>query len=165
MNITHWKSDMNTCPCGSTQFFSDCCEPYLLGLNKPAQPEQLMRSRYSAYSLANIEYIQKTMQKKAAQQYDAASAREWAKSVTWLGLTVIDASTPHNNTGTVTFFARFCENHINRFIYEKSIFEKIDGDWFYTDGNTPKLMRNDPCPCGSQKKAKRCCFASASANQ
>ena len=25
----------------------------------------------------------------------------------------------------------------------------------------PKIGRNDPCPCGSQKKYKRCCGASA----
>lgn len=150
---------MNTCPCHSTLLFSDCCEPYLLGSKKPEKPEQLMRSRYTAYSLANIDYIQKTMQKKASKHYNAGTAREWAKSVTWLGLTVIDAPAPNNNTGTVTFFARFLENTAKKCIYEKSLFEKIEGDWFYVDGSTLKLMRNDPCPCGSHKKAKNCCLA------
>jgi SEC-C motif domain protein len=47
-----------------------------------------------------------------------------------------------------------------------SDFEKIDGKWYYKDGRTvpstvvrsaPKVGRNDPCPCGSGKKYKKCC--------
>ena len=26
-----------------------------------------------------------------------------------------------------------------------------------TTANTPKVGRNEPCPCGSDKKYKRCC--------
>ena len=118
-----------------------------------------MLSRYTAYSRANIEYIQKTMRGKAADNYDANNARAWASSVQWLGLTVIDAPTPSDKMGTVTFFARFSENGSNQFIFEKSHFEKINDEWFYTQGATVKINRNESCPCGSGKKFKRCCGA------
>ena len=119
------------CPCNSKKLFCECCEPYLSGKQKAPTPESLMRSRYTAYSLVRIDYIQKTMCKKAALNYDPIGAAKWASSVQWIGLTVIDAPTPKNNTGTVTFIARFLENNIKKEMTEKSLFEKINGAWFY----------------------------------
>src|SRR3990167_4863522 len=119
------------CPCNSKKLFCDCCEPYLADKQKAPTPESLMRSRYTAYSLARIDYIQTTMCKKAAENYDPIEATKWASSVTWLGLTVVEAPPPKNNTGTVTFVARFLDNNVRRKIVEKSLFEKIDGKWFY----------------------------------
>lgn len=148
---------INTCPCHSGNSFSDCCEPYLTDNQHAETPKKLMRSRYSAYTMADIDYIQKTMCKKAAENYDPISSKNWASSVTWLGLTVIEAPTPTRQFGTVTFFARFLENSNKKHIYEKSHFEKINGQWFYVDGVMLKANRNDNCPCGSQKKFKRCC--------
>ena len=147
----------HVCPCNSTLRFSDCCEPYIIGTTLAETPEKLMRSRYSAYSLANIDYIQKTMCKKAALHFDPVSAKDWASSIGWLGLTVIEAPVSKGQVGTVTFFARFLEGNIKKHIYEKSEFEKINGQWFYVDGVTLKINRNEDCPCGSGKKYKRCC--------
>ncbi|HLB56686.1 MAG TPA: YchJ family protein [Coxiellaceae bacterium] len=148
---------MSHCPCSSQKKFSDCCEPYLNGLKTAETPEKLMRSRYSAYSLVKIDYIQKTMQGNAARNFNSGDARRWASSVKWLGLTIINASEVKNNIGTVTFFARFSDKNKNNFIYEKSTFEKINGEWFYVDGITPTINRNDNCLCGSGKKFKQCC--------
>jgi len=116
-----------------------------------------MRSRYYAYTRSNIDYIQKTMCKEAAKNFDPLSAKNWASSVTWLGLTVIDAPESTNQWGTVTFFARFLDKNIKKHIYEKSEFEKINGQWFYVKGHILKANRNDTCPCGSGEKFKRCC--------
>lgn len=145
------------CPCCSQRPFSDCCESYLTGQQKAPTPEKLMRSRYTAYSLAQIDYIIKTMREEAAENYNIESAHAWASSVKWLGLTVIDTPTPSETHGNVTFFARFSENGIQKYIYEKSDFEKMGDEWFYVNGITPKIERNDPCPCGSGKKFKKCC--------
>ena len=50
---------------------------------------------------------------------------------------------------------------------ERAEFEKLDGEWRFIDGHIfgpapvkreePKIGRNDPCPCGSGKKFKKCC--------
>ena len=144
---------MPNCPCQSNKPFSDCCEPYITGDHLPTTPEQLMRSRYTAYTQANIHYIQQTMCGKAAENYNPVDAKQWALSAEWLGLTVIAAT-----DNEVTFLARFKSNDKNQCIYERSQFEHRDGRWFYTSGYTPKVKRNDPCPCQGGKKAKRCCF-------
>lgn len=146
------------CPCHSNKNFSVCCEPLITGAKQAEKPEELMRSRYCAYTMANIDYIKKTMCKKAAENYDSVSASNWASSVTWQGLVVIDAPAPSNSFGTVTFFAGFLDKGVKQFIYEKSQFEKINGQWFYVDGTLLKANRNDNCPCGSGKKFKRCCI-------
>ena len=122
------------CPCSSKKLFCECCEPYLTGKQTVPTPECLMRSRYTAYSLACIDYIQMTMCKKAAENYDPVEAKKWASSVQWRGLIVLDAPPPKNNIGTVTFIARFSENNIEKEIAEKSVFEKIKGVWFYVQG-------------------------------
>ena len=47
---------MNLCPCGSSLFLAKCCG--VLHAGQPAAtPEQLMRSRYSAFMLGLGEYL------------------------------------------------------------------------------------------------------------
>ena len=69
------------CPCQSGKIFQDCCQPFLTGKIFPDTPEQLMRSRYAAYSQANIAYIQETMKPPASLNFDADSAKQWALEV------------------------------------------------------------------------------------
>ena len=44
-----------------------------------------------------------------------------------------------------------------------SLFDALGNDFTYTPStyvrNQPKLKRNDPCPCGSGKKFKKCCIS------
>ena len=47
-------------------------------------------------------------------------------------------------------------------------FARQEGEWYYVDGimgvrprTAPKIGRNDPCPCGSGKKYKKCHGAAA----
>ncbi|MCD4676693.1 MAG: hypothetical protein K8S18_11970, partial [Desulfobacula sp.] len=46
-----------TCYCGSQKFYEECCFPFISGSLIPKNPEQLMRSRYSAFCIKNIEYL------------------------------------------------------------------------------------------------------------
>lgn len=142
------------CPCGSGSIYESCCEPYIKGNKTPATSEALMRSRYTAYTQANISYIENTMREKAASHFDPASAKQWAESVDWQGLVVITTK-----ANQVTFIAKFIDQDKPQVIFECSEFKKLNGRWFYVDGFTPKVSRNEQCPCSSGKKAKRCCFA------
>ena len=47
----------SNCPCGSGASYKDCCQPYHTKAQQPHDPVSLIRSRYSAYSLENIDYI------------------------------------------------------------------------------------------------------------
>jgi SEC-C motif-containing protein len=51
---------MQTCYCCSGKVFEECCRPILDGVRKASTAEELMRSRYSAYATASVEYILQT---------------------------------------------------------------------------------------------------------
>lgn len=154
---------MTMCYCGSKHPYSICCHPYHQGLVTPPTPEALMRSRYAAYCVANIDYIQATMCGKASQKFDPISARRWAEQVIWIGLQIVHTSQPSPTHGTVEFIASFVDGKILQHMREISEFAYIEGRWFYVDGQHPtqsssqkELSRNSPCPCGSKKKWKHC---------
>ncbi len=152
---------MSVCPCGSQRKYNSCCGVYLDGKKIPASPEALMRSRYAAYSLANIEYIKKTMRGKPLIGFDEAEAIRWAKSAVWLGLRIVQTSLKQDDIGYVEFIAQFMEGDKIKSIHETSEFHREDEAWFYVDGvqqptTNVTVSRNMPCPCGSQKKFKNC---------
>jgi SEC-C motif-containing protein len=72
-----------------------------------------------------------------------------------------------DNDGLVEFIASYRENGVVRSHHEISRFKREAGRWYYVDGDAPKVEtyvkeqpkvgRNDPCPCGSGKKYKKCC--------
>lgn len=125
---------MSKCPCGIDKEFDACCDRYISGkLNAPT-PEDLMRSRYSAYTQANILYIKKTMCGKAAKNYDENFARDWAMGAEWLGLSVLKSKMQTPEAGFVEFVVRYKHNGINQQIHERSEFLKIRDKWYYVDG-------------------------------
>jgi SEC-C motif-containing protein len=161
---------MSLCPCGSGQQYADCCEPYIKGDRLPETAEQLMRSRYSAYATASIDYLHTTLHPEHQADHDVNAARKWAAESDWLGLEIISTTDGGNDdeTGIVEFKAFYRDKGRNRQLHEISRFEKVDGSWRYVEGempkpetvrNTAKVGRNDPCPCGSGKKYKKCCGA------
>lgn len=93
-----------------------------------------MRSRYTAYTMADIAYIQKTQCGKAAEGFNALDAFVWAKRVTWVRLEVLNASIKQPQKGTVEFIARFIDAGSSQSMHEKSEFIKKAGQWFYVDG-------------------------------
>lgn len=125
---------MSKCPCCSKLDYEVCCKPYHDDRLIPQTPEALMRSRYSAYALANIDYIKKTMQGKPLANFNEQDAKIWANSVKWLKLSVINAYETTSNQGYVEFIARFIEKGQHHQFHELSEFRWFDGRWFYVDG-------------------------------
>ncbi len=162
-------SDTNLCPCGSGKTFEECCGPYLMGDAKAPTALALMRARYSAYAMCSIDYLYKSSGKKVRKEFNADSCKQWSESATWTGLDVIRTEQGEENdtTGIVEFIAKYSIKDKDFEHHEIAEFEKIDGEWFFKDGNlvnpgpvrreSPKVGRNDPCPCGSGKKYKKCC--------
>lgn len=161
---------MTNCPCCSDKDYADCCGPYLEGQSIPPTPEALMRSRYTAYTKADMDYVQKTMKGKVLRAFNAKDAKQWALTAKWQGLEIIDApSVPSNQTkGFVTFVARYLDGNEPQALYEHSEFHKEGERWFYVQEHayepdkpkpisSSKIGRNEPCPCGSGKKFKKCC--------
>lgn len=121
------------CPCGSGNSLSSCCGPYLEGKKDPPTPEKLMRSRYTAYTQGNLDYIEKTMRGEALQRFDQSNAEKNAKRTEWLKLDVL-FSEEEGDIGTVQFIATFRIAGEEHFMHEISSFEKVSGKWYYTKG-------------------------------
>jgi SEC-C motif-containing protein len=129
-------SNTNLCPCHSKKVYAQCCEPYLLEQLIPLTAEALMRSRYTAYTQANIAYIQATMRGKAAEGYDPVSAEQWAKSAKWKELKVKRAFFHPSSAAHafVEFVASYKINGRLQKIQELSEFEQREGRWYYVSG-------------------------------
>ncbi len=157
---------MTPCPCGSGQTLETCCGPIIAGAPAPS-PEALMRSRYTAYLQRAFDHVERTHTPEANADFDRAEAERVANEVEWLGLEIHRAE-EDGDTGVVEFTVRFRHNGVERRNHEVSQFRRQAGAWLYVDGQvsskgTPrqvvKVGRNDPCPCGSGKKYKKCCGA------
>ena len=98
---------------------------------------------------------------------DWAECEKWSKESEWMGLEIVntDKGTETDDEGIVEFKATYREKGKTVVHHEKSYFVKKDGTWYYqkwlplqrTIVNDSKVGRNDPCPCGSGKKYKKCC--------
>lgn len=160
---------MSKCYCGSEEDFSNCCGPVLDGSSPAETAEALMRARYSAFATQRAEFLHESLHPEHRDDHDVAATRRWAENSQWLGLEIVavEAGGPDDGEGTVEFIATFKERGLVRPYHELSNFRKLDGNWYYVDGDLmkpktetrsqPKVGRNDPCPCGSGKKYKKCC--------
>jgi SEC-C motif-containing protein len=155
------------CPCGSGKSFDQCCQPYHGGEIAPTA-EALMRSRYSAFATQKMAYLDETYHPSVRTE-SSGTLEESAMAVKWLGLEILstDAGGEDDNEGFVDFVAKYQQKGHQHAMRERSRFVKEDGRWYYVDGETKalpikaaeKVGRNEPCPCGSGKKYKKCCGA------
>ena len=160
---------MDLCPCGSQKSYADCCQPLIQKEKQAESAEQLLRARYTAHVNKEVDYIWETTHPAQRGGFDRNQVAEWSKNSEWLGLEIIstEAGQSTDETGYVEFVARYREKSKTLEHKEIAEFRKIDDNWFFYDGNAPKpkqivrqgpkVGRNDPCPCGSGKKYKKCC--------
>ena len=162
--------EKENCPCGSGLTYDNCCGPYISSAAKPATAEALMRSRYTAYATKAIDYIVETCLRDDEHGIDIESTKRWSEKSTWLGLKILktEKGGPADEEGMVEFKATFVMDGLREDHHEKASFIKKDGVWLFAEGEVipetivregPKVGRNDPCPCGSGKKCKKCCGA------
>jgi len=166
------------CPCrvreDDKREFSACCGPYLARAAAPPTAEALMRSRYSAFVKADIDYLSETLCEEQRKTFDRESTENWAKASQWQGIDIqaTENGLEGDDEGTVTFTAHFIHKGKPLPHKEKSRFirEGEDRRWYFAGEisikNAPVVLgeragRNDPCPCGSGKKYKKCCGAAA----
>ena len=125
------KPRTDACPCGSGRAYGACCGCWHRGEAAP-DAEKLMRSRYVAYVMGLEAYLLATWHpatRPAALDLDAPPRPQW------LGLT-IKAHVPLDAThATVEFIARYRIDGRAYRLHERSRFERIDGRWFYVDGD------------------------------
>jgi len=159
------------CHCGSGKSFAECCEPVIKGERAAATAEELMRARYSAFVVADVDFLTASMHPDHRDDNDPEATRDWAENSEWLGLQIVETEGggEGDDTGVVEFIASFEYGGEFSPYHEIASFEKLDGTWYFKEGregvkkpvvrSEPRVGRNDPCPCGSGRKFKRCCGA------
>jgi SEC-C motif-containing protein len=129
-----------------------------------------MRSRYTAHVLGRIDYIVATTDPERRSGLDRGAVERWARESKWLGLTIVavERGGAGDDAGVVEFQAAYESGGARVVHHERSRFRRRDGAWLYVDGDAIKPAparravtpgRNDPCPCNSGRKYKRCCGA------
>ncbi len=158
------------CYCGNEKSFSDCCEPIHADPTLASTAESLMRARYSAYASGNIDFIKETHDPKTRNELDFEGIKSWSRQNQWDKLEVLSekAGGDGQKEGWVEFKAHYSNDLRQLVHHEHSYFRHDGGRWYYMDGEDlsektyvraqPKVGRNDPCPCGSGKKYKKCCL-------
>ncbi len=129
---------MAHCPCNIDKKYSDCCQKAHQNIDSVSSAEALMRSRYSAFVLANSKYLHKSHHSKTRpSKKDLRAIENWTKSVKWLKLEVLNSSkgTSKDAIGTVEFKAYFMENGIINNIHENSKFTLENNHWVYVGAN------------------------------
>jgi len=156
------------CICGIGDSTETHCLPIIRGEKKAETAEELMRARYSAYALGEVDFILKSHTADAGKDVDRKSTEAWSKHSKWQGLEIVstEAGGPNDETGVVEFVARYKVKNIAIEHRERAKFEKQNGKWLFAEGEQivgppvkhegPRVGRNDPCPCGSGKKYKKC---------
>jgi SEC-C motif domain protein len=127
------KTNSNFCRCGRDLAYNDCCSIAHANPIFIKTAEQLMRSRYTAFTQANGPYLIETHHSETCKNVDEKEIVDWAKSVEWERLEILKKTQGLENDveGTVEFKAYFKERNRLTFIHENSLFKIENGVWKY----------------------------------
>ncbi|MEX1033441.1 MAG: YchJ family metal-binding protein [Cellvibrionaceae bacterium] len=120
-------------PCGKKSF-EQCCGRFLNGGELAKTPEQLMRSRYTAYALGGHgKYLLQTWFPATAGGLTEEELSD--KKLDWRKLEILNRS-QHGDEGVVEFKAWFLRgiNEKLEAMHEISEFRRVNGRWYYIGG-------------------------------
>jgi SEC-C motif-containing protein len=117
------------CPCGSDHNYGDCCQPIHSGEQQPESVEALMRARYSAFVLADDDYLMDSWHPLTSPEY-----LDLSDNPDWVQLQVI-SSEQDNEQGRVHFRAFYRDGRKLGCLEEHSEFRKVNGRWLYLRGD------------------------------
>ena len=118
------------CPCGSNKAFNACCGRFLEQGQFAKTPEQLMRSRFTAFFLGGYgQYLVDTWAPENRGGLQAVDLNQ--RETEWLRLEVIQKN-QQGNKGEVEFKAYFKDGEAEECHHEHSCFERRSEKWFYT---------------------------------
>lgn len=122
---------VQACPCGGADY-AQCCGRFIERGEVPQTAEELMRSRYTAYTRRDDVYLKATWHPRTRPAEPVAQE----EGLKWLGLEV-RRHVPDGDQATVEFVARFKTGGRAQRLHEVSRFAREDGRWYYVDGIFP----------------------------
>jgi len=119
------------CPCGSGETFGDCCLAVHRGEREAASAEQLMRARYSAYAVSDLDYVWQSWHPRTRPAALTADGQ-----LNWTGLQILDTvdGRPGDQAGEVEFRAHYRDGARTGTLHERSRFAVRARRWLYVDG-------------------------------
>lgn len=121
------------CPCGKLMAYESCCKIIHFDISQALTAEELMRSRYTAFTKGMGDYLLLSHHSSTRPLDRINEIVEWANSVIWQSLEVLNTTKgqAEDTVGTVRFKANFTLNGKADFILENSKFVKENGCWMY----------------------------------
>ncbi len=121
---------VSNCFCDTGLIFKNCCGKFIIEEKIPETAVALMRSRYTAYCLKEINYIIETTHPNYRKNYSEKSIRSWAEKCQFKSLKILSFTEK-----TVHFEAIYSDEKGKTHIHKEfSYFEKIEDKWFFTIG-------------------------------
>lgn len=116
------------CPCLSGLPYAECCELQHRGVNVAPTAEQLMRSRFSAFAVGDVDYLLASWHsstRPASLQLD--------ETLRWYRLDIIDrdGGGPLDARGEIEFEAYWRSPDGRGSQRERSLFVRDDTTWYY----------------------------------
>ena len=146
------------CPCGH-ESYQQCCQPLHAGQQQAATAEQLMRSRYSAFALQQIDYLIQTTALGQQAYLDRTAIVDWSRRNRWLQLEILQTEDKIGKLhASVEFKAHYHDGQQAQEHHELSYFVQHHQQWYFLDPTLEmSVTMKQPCICGSGKKFKQCC--------
>ncbi|MCD4536392.1 SEC-C domain-containing protein [Nocardioides sp. cx-169] len=110
-----------TCPCGSGATYDACCGRLHRGSATAVSAVELMRARYAAYAVDELDYVFRTWHPRTRPD-----AIEPDPALTWTGLEIVDSG-----EDWVEFVASYTRDGVAGERRERSTFELRRGEWVY----------------------------------
>lgn len=112
------------CACGSQESYDACCGRLHRGAAAAGSAVELMRSRYTAYAVGDLDYVFRTWHPRTRPELI-----EPDPALTWTGLEIVEST-----DGEVEFVASYVRDGVTGARRERSRFEQRAGRWVYVDG-------------------------------
>lgn len=128
------KKEQN-CPCGRSKTYINCCARAHQNIINAKTAEDLMRSRYVAFTMGNGDYLMDSHHSMTKRLDRKGELVLWANSVKWLKLEVIKTidGGEDDTEGIVEFKAHFKEGKKRKVMHQTGKFYREFGHWVYFD--------------------------------
>jgi SEC-C motif-containing protein len=127
------------CPCSSGRPYKECCAPLHEG-GEPPDPIALVRARYSAFALGEIEFLFRTLdvdhadRVKHTREQVLAALRAASASFKYMGLEIRGSEPEEDGVARVTYRARIFRKGTDVSFVERAEFRRDAEGWRYLAG-------------------------------
>jgi SEC-C motif-containing protein len=128
------------CRCGSTLAYADCCRPFHRNEREAPTAEALMRSRYSAFAMGEVEYLWKTLaatnpDRDHPREAMIAALKQTCSRLKFMGLAVHESE-----VARVLYQARVFEKGRDVSFMELAEFDREGDAWRYVVGKVKSAV-------------------------